>query len=72
MVVVRRKKSSFYPREHLYFDGRCAALKSAINRLLIWAYLLENPVGGHSVCPIGNRVAAWLRQNKQRYPAGQL
>jgi hypothetical protein len=70
MVVVRRKKIQLLSQKSRFFDGRCAALKSATNKLLIWADLLENPVGSHSVCPVGNRVAAWLRQNMQRYPAG--
>ena len=70
MIVVRQKKIQLLSQKSRYFDGRCAALKSATNKLLIWADLLENPVGSHSVCPVGNRVAAWLRQNMQRYPAG--
>jgi len=64
------QKIQLLSQKSSYFDGRCAALKSAINKLLIWADLLENPVSSHSVCPVGNGVAAWLRQNMQRYPAG--
>jgi len=64
------QKIQLLSQKSSYFDGRRAALKSAINKLLICADLLENPVSSHSVCPVGNRVAAWLRQNMQRYPAG--
>jgi len=66
------QKIQLLSQKSCHFDGRCDEQKSTTNGLLTWADLLENPVGSHSVCPVGNRVAAWLRQNMQRHSAGQL